>query len=397
MNAVTQSTNADLHSAFKQFNKISEQFTFAYRDLETRFKQLKRELSDTKSKRLSELAEKEQLATRLHLLLTVLPMGVLVVGNDGNILESNQAAEDLLATPLRGSEWSTVLQQVFPDYGQRDISNICVNGRNLHLTSKSIPGSNDTLVLVNDVTDPIAHVDSVKRQERLAFLGNAIASIAHDIRTPLAASFLQLSNLDKKLKDKNLTAPAIESIRHSLKTLESTLNNMLMYAKGNADTYEAISCKKFSETVVNDVLEYFPGIAVSMRSDNELENKYIKINQNAIIKSIRNLISNAQQVTPEELEINVDMSVDVNNRLNIRVDDNGPGIEESIMEQIFEPFFTTKKNGTGLGLSIVKSIIDSHKGAVSVRNHTDGASFAIQIPLVDEVQCSEVKEMDAVE
>ena len=101
MNAVTQSTNADLHSAFKQFNKISEQFTFAYRDLESRFKQLKRELSDTKSKRLSELAEKEQLATRLHLLLTVLPMGVLVVGNDGEVLESNQAAEDFLGISLR--------------------------------------------------------------------------------------------------------------------------------------------------------------------------------------------------------------------------------------------------------------------------------------------------------
>ena len=66
MNAVTQPSNADLHSAFKQFNKISEQFTFAYRDLEHRFKQLKRELSDTKSKRLAELAEKEQLAIWLQ-------------------------------------------------------------------------------------------------------------------------------------------------------------------------------------------------------------------------------------------------------------------------------------------------------------------------------------------
>lgn len=389
MNAVTQSTNADLHSAFKQFNKISEQFTYAYRDLETRFKQLKRELSDTKSKRLAELAEKEQLATRLHLLLTVLPMGVLVVGNDGIILESNQAAEDLLATPLRGLTWSTVLQQVFPDYEQKDVGSICINERNLHLTSKTIPGSSDTLVLISDVTDPIAHIDSIKRQERLAFLGNAIASIAHDIRTPLAASFLQLSNLDKKLKDKDFEAPATENIRHSLKTLESTLNNMLMYAKGNADSYEAINCKKFSEIIVNDVLEYFPGIAVSMRSDNELENKYIKINKNAIVTSIRNLISNAQQVASEELEISVDMSI-ICNKLNIRVDDNGPGIEEGIIEKIFEPFFTTKSNGTGLGLSIVKSILDSHKGTVKAENNADGASFVILIPLVDDIlNCEE--------
>lgn len=395
MNAVTQSTNADLHSAFKQFNKISEQFTFAYRDLESRFKQLKRELSDTKSKRLSELAEKEQLATRLHLLLTVLPMGVLVVGNDGLILESNQAAEDFLGISLRGSTWSEVLQKIFPENDQKNVSNICINDRNLHLSSKTIPGSNDTLVLVSDVTDPIAHVDSIKRQERLAVLGNAIASIAHDIRTPLAASFLQLSNLDKKLNEKDIAAPATENIRHSLKTLESTLNNMLMYAKGNADTFETVNCKKFSETIVNDVLEYFPNFTISVRSDNDLRNKFVKINKNALITSIRNLITNAQQVACDELEVLVDISAGTNNRLKICVEDNGPGIEESVMEKIFDPFFTTKKNGTGLGLSIVKSIVDGHKGTITASNIENGASFIIQIPLVEEVQSS--AEIEAIE
>lgn len=395
MNAVTQSTNADLHSAFKQFNKISEQFTFAYRDLESRFKQLKRELSDTKSKRLSELAEKEQLATRLHLLLTVLPMGVLVVGNDGTILESNQAAEDFLCISLRGSKWSEVLQEIFPNSDQKNTSNICINDRNLHLSSKTIPGSNDTLVLVSDVTDPIAHVDSVKRQERLAILGNAIASIAHDIRTPLAASFLQLSNLDKKLNEKDFATPATESIRHSLKTLENTLNNMLVYAKGNADTFETINCKKFSETIVNDVLEYFPNFTISVRSDNELENKFVKINKNALITSIRNLITNAQQVASNELEVLIDISADADNKLNIRVEDNGPGIDDSLKEKIFEPFITTKKNGTGLGLAIVKSIVDGHKGTINANNIENGASFVIQIPLADEVPSD--GEMDAVE
>ena len=146
MNAVTQSSNMDLHIAFKQFNKVSEQFTLAYRDLETRFKQLQLELSDTKSKRLAELAEKEQLATRLHLLLTVLPMGVLVVGKDGAILESNQTAEQLLSIPLSGLKWSQALARVFPEHANKEISSISVNDRNLHISSKAIPGSSDTLI-----------------------------------------------------------------------------------------------------------------------------------------------------------------------------------------------------------------------------------------------------------
>ena len=392
MNAVTQSTNADLHVAFKQFNKVSEQFTLAYRDLENRFKQLKLELSDTKSKRLTELAEKEQLATRLHLLLTVLPMGVLVVGKDGTILESNQTAEQFLSIPLAGSEWSQVLAQVFPDYEHKEISSISVNDRNLHISSKIIPGSSDTLILISDVTDPIAHIDSVKRKERLAFLGNAIASIAHDIRTPLAASFLQLSNLDKKLKEKYQETPAIEKIRHSLKVLEGTLNNMLMYAKGSADVCEAIDCKELSEVLAADTLEYFPNVALKMRADDGLERNLVKINKNAIVSCVRNIIANAQQVSAENLEINVYVWVDLNGRLNIKIDDNGPGIEQIIQHKIFDPFFTTKKNGTGLGLSIVKSIVDSHKGKVWAENHSNGASFTIQIPLVNEMRALESKE-----
>lgn len=382
MNAVPQSTNADLHVAFKQFNKISEQFTFAYRDLEKRFKQLKLELSDTKSKRLAELAEKEQLATRLHLLLTVLPMGVLVVDSDGSIIESNNSAEEFLSRPLRGTKWSQVLQSVFPEHEQEDISRFSVKGRNLHISSKSIPGSKDTLILINDVTDPIAHIDSVKRQERLAFLGNAIASIAHDIRTPLATSYLQLANLDKHLKEQDISDPSIEKIGCSLKNLESILNNMLLYAKGNADSYEAINCEEFSKVVAREMLEHFPNVALSIRSDKGLVDKYVKINNHAIITCVRNLIANARQVSPEDKEICLDISVNLNNMLNIRVDDNGPGIDDRIKEKIFEPFFTTKKNGTGLGLSIVKSIVEAHKGKIWATNHIDGASFIMQLPLV---------------
>ena len=173
MNAVSNVSNADLHLAFEQFNQISEQFTHAYQDLEGRFKQIKSELSDTKAKRLQELAEKEQLANRMHLLLMALPMGVMVIDSEGVIRESNKASSDLLNTPLQGLIWSDVIKQLFPQQGETDISSLYINGRNLHFTSKTIVGSKDSLMLINDVTDPVTHVDSIKRKERLAFLGNA--------------------------------------------------------------------------------------------------------------------------------------------------------------------------------------------------------------------------------
>ena len=382
MNAVSNLSNADLHNAFEQFNQISEQFTHAYQDLEGRFKQIKSELSDTKSKRLLELAEKEQLANRMQLLLMALPMGVMVIDSEGVIRECNQSSTDLLDTQLHGKLWSEVIKELFPGHSQADISSIDINGRNLHFSSKTIIGSKDTLVLVNDVTDPMTHIDSVKRKERLAFLGNAIASIAHDIRTPLATSFLHLANLNRKLKgqDHDDYIKVVDKVRYNLKTLENTLNSMLIYAKGGADTFELIECKKYCELVATDLLELFPRVTFSIHAQEELKNRHIKINFNALMTSFRNLIANSQAVSQKDVVIKINFICDKEDFMVITISDNGPGIDESTINKIFEPFFTARKNGTGLGLSIVKSIVESHCGNITAENISTGAMFKIQLP-----------------
>ena len=383
MNAVTNLSNADLHLAFEQFNQISEQFTHAYQDLENRFKQIKSELSDTKAKRLIELAEKEQLANRMHLLLMALPMGVMVIDSEGVIRECNKSSTELLNTHLQGQVWSDVIGQLFPRNSQTDSSSLNINGRNLHFISKSIVGSKDSLVLINDVTDPITHIDSIKRKERLAFLGNAIASIAHDIRTPLATSFLYLSNLSKKLKSEDHSdyAHVVEKVRYNLKNLENTINSMLIYAKGGADTFELIECNKCCELIAKDLFEIFPRVTFTIHIQDNLKNKCVKINFNALMTSFRNLISNAQAVCKQDVAIKINFMYAKDDFMEISVIDNGPGIDEKTIESIFEPFFTSRKNGTGLGLSIVKSIIESHRGKITAENTSTGAMFSIQLPL----------------
>ncbi|MFK8027945.1 MAG: PAS domain-containing sensor histidine kinase [Gammaproteobacteria bacterium] len=383
MNAVSNLTNADLRTAFEQFNQISEQFTYAYQDLEGRFKQIKSELSDTKAKRLSELAEKEQLANRMQLLLMALPMGVMVIDSAGVIRECNKSSVELLDTQLHGKLWSDVIKKLFPKKSQTDISSIDINGRNIHFSSKSITGSNDSLILINDVTDPVTHIDSVKRKERLAFLGNAIASIAHDIRTPLATSFLHLSNLNRKLKSHNHDGyiAVVDKVKNNLKTLENTINTMLIYAKGGADTFELMECKKCCELIASDLLEIFPGVTFDIQAQESLKNKCLKINFNAVMTSFRNLIANSQAVSQGDVVIKINFISDKDDFMRITIEDNGPGIDVETIDKIFDPFFTTRKNGTGLGLSIVKSIVESHHGDITAENNSTGAVFNIQLPL----------------
>jgi signal transduction histidine kinase len=68
-------------------------------------------------------------------------------------------------------------------------------------------------------------------------------------------------------------------------------------------------------------------------------------------------------------------------RVEVAVDDSGPGVPEAVRERIFEPFFTTKARGSGLGLSIVHAIIAQHGGTISVQDAPEGgARFLLRLP-----------------
>ena len=68
--------------------------------------------------------------------------------------------------------------------------------------------------------------------------------------------------------------------------------------------------------------------------------------------------------------------------VTIRLQDNGPGIQEDLLDHLFEPYVTTKEKGSGLGLAIVKKIIDEHGGTIWVKNmKNSGSCFTIQLPV----------------
>jgi two-component system sensor histidine kinase HydH len=92
-----------------------------------------------------------------------------------------------------------------------------------------------------------------------------------------------------------------------------------------------------------------------------------------------NLLKNASQAVNDSGEITIRI-IDKNDDVFVEIEDSGPGILETNMEQIFEPLFTTKQTGTGLGLASCKSIIEKHGGTLSVRNKP--TVFTVQIPKV---------------
>jgi len=100
-----------------------------------------------------------------------------------------------------------------------------------------------------------------------------------------------------------------------------------------------------------------------------------------LYQSFLNVFINAMQAMPGGGTINVEISA-AENIVTINFDDEGRGIDDSVIEKIWDPFFTTKEMGTGLGLGIVKNIIESHGGSIQILNLEQvGARVTVELPV----------------
>ncbi|MBT8112607.1 MAG: PAS domain-containing sensor histidine kinase, partial [Gammaproteobacteria bacterium] len=221
-----------LESAFDNFNRVSEDLTSAYDQLENRVDSLQKELAETKNEKFHQLVEKEKLADRLSILLRTLPVGIVVLDDYGTIIENNEIANNLIGTTLILEPWNKIAKKYLAA-GYSGNSEVCLkNGNRISLKIESQKRSEGKVIIINDVTEEYSYHESINRKERLESLGNMVASLAHQVRTPLSAAFLYVSSLEERIGKQELSFQLIENVKHCLHSLEETVNDMLSYAKG---------------------------------------------------------------------------------------------------------------------------------------------------------------------
>jgi two-component system sensor histidine kinase HydH len=125
---------------------------------------------------------------------------------------------------------------------------------------------------------------------------------------------------------------------------------------------------------------------IKIRSIIDPDLKSFFLDANQITQALLNLMLNALQEVDNGGSI--DVGADVNEsgaRLNIWVEDDGPGIPRDKKKKIFDPFFTTREKGTGLGLAIVHKIVENHRGEIRVESplpgKTRGSRFVMSLPV----------------
>ena len=384
---------ADLEQAFRLFSEMSENLSASYRALEDRVSLLNRELAAERDGRLQHLAEKERLANRLSRLLTALPGGVVVLDGDGSVQDANPAAINLLGEPLIGQLWREIILRAFrpqPDDGH-DIS--LADGRRVSIETSSLGDEPGQILLINDVTEARQMQERLARHKRLTAMGEMAASLAHQIRTPLASAMLYVSHLTQPTMDVDQRHRVAAKIQRGLRHLEKLVNDMLVFARGGAVGNEEIPVA----TLLQDVRQLSEASVQAgggqLQVLDEAPEAVLHGNRDALMGALHNLLTNALQACGSGAQLVLRARAVSEGKIDLMVTDNGPGIAAEIQEKIFEPFFTTRTQGTGLGLAVVQAVARAQGGGVWLESQPgQGSTFALRLPVKTASETARVNE-----
>jgi len=284
--------------------------------------------------------------------------------------------------------------------------------------------SGGAVILAVDVTKQAVVESLLIQNDKMTSMGEMAAGMAHEINNPLASILSNAQNIIRRcstdLQQNHQIADQIgitvldieayckargilgflENIRDSGEQAAQIVSNMLSFSRGN---YQDRSLQNIVE-LVHDALKLTEK-SLEFRTSIGLEMPRIKINMDKQLPLVQcsateikqvlvNLIRNAVQAfQSDEYGAPLDPVIRINihqtrTHMSITIEDNGPGMSESVKRHIFEPFFTTKSvgQGTGLGLSVCYFIIkEHHKGVLDVDSMPGkGTIFTIRLPLPDQ-------------
>src|SRR5690606_10080778 len=251
------------------------------------------------------------------------------------------------------------------------------DGRRIGVLTKSLPEDASRIVLLTDVTTTRALEDLANRNRRLSAMGKMAASLAHQIRTPLAGALLYLSQCrtcDGGRRPELLTR-GIERLRD----LDRLVQDMLVFARGTGHG-ERLRIADLFLAVHNAVHGIKPTNAHLVIDG---ANTLIELdgNRTALTAALTNLVANAFEAAPDVV---VTLKAELRGqRIAFTVHDNGPGIARELQSRVFEPFFSTRPAGTGLGLAVVKSVAEAHGGGLELASTPErGTTIGLDVPCV---------------
>ena len=246
---------------------------------------------------------------------------------------------------------------------------------------------NDELGLLSNSLDDM----TLELQKRITHAENFSTDLVHEIRNPLA-SLKSASEILHDTNDFNQRVKLINILSHDVQRIERLITDYSQMLKDEVALSKEKIKKIDVEPIIKSVVDDFNNIyklkrGIKISYENDKKNKYF-VNgiENRIEQIVANLLDNSISFSEDNKEVMVKVSKSIDNKVIIKILDEGEGFKEKDTSKIFNRFYSNRPNKfgqhSGLGLNIVKNLVDLHNATIKASNRIDqsGASMEIIFP-----------------
>jgi len=218
---------------------------------------------------------------------------------------------------------------------------------------------------------------SQEEHERLTLIGQMTAVLAHEIRNAIAGVKGYAQWAHEKTDVSQPAKTALDAVLQGTGRIETLVNELLLFSKDEGYRMEIVDLASITREAVQNGLSSWEGNVKVHVEDGTL----VKADREKLYRTLVNGIRNASEATGLGGTFRISTAID-GRWVELRIEDDGPGLSADSADRIFTPFFTTKADGTGLGLAYARKVIKGMGGIIELKNRKDarGAVLGIWLP-----------------
>ncbi len=333
------------------------------------------------------------------------PLGVVAVDREGQILAWNRSAEEIVGTPraaalakpideVGGAEgWHEALLHVLRRGGIEEPSEhivqregrasipVEVNAAPLRDAEGRTRGAVATLT---DLSNLRSMEERIRQLDRLAAVGRFASSVAHEIRNPLTGIATGVQYLSRGFPEGDERHDDVAFILREVTRLNNIIQDLLSATRPRMLTLGPVSVADVAARAVQTLGPSIEEGGVQIRLEGADHWPKVLADTDQLLQVILNLVQNAVQAMGDGGEVEIRAHPVGNppaSRVEIEISDTGVGIGPEHLPHLFEPFYTTRPKGTGLGLFVAHGIVQRHGGSIEVASAPGkGTRFRIVLP-----------------
>ena len=323
-------------------------------------------------------------------------IGYLAISENANDIKSaiNERKTFILRTGIFIGIVIFIFSFVLNRYFLKPIKNLVAYTKTIKDKSREktnineLKSRNDELGVLSNSLDDMTN----ELQKRISHAENFSTDLVHEIRNPLT-SLKSATEILHETEDQAQRSKLIDILNHDVQRIERLITDYSQMLKDEValsrEKMKKINLKLIVKSVVDDfnnIYEVKRGIKIILNDFNNQEEYFINGIENRIEQIIANLLDNSISFSTDNQKILVEIYKDKNEKIVLRVVDEGKGFKETTTKKIFDRFYTNRPDNfgehSGLGLNIVKNLVDLHSATISASNNLaqEGANVEIVFP-----------------